>query len=278
MEETFFRGFLQPRIGILASSLLFVLAHWTYGEPFMLVGVALLSLTYALLTRWRGSVWAAAAAHAVFDGVQLLVLVPLAMEQLAPERTSARRSAPARRGALVDWRPLERGETTVAMAPDELQFRLTIDSRFENIELVQVVLNDTLERLGLADDTRHWVDLATREAVANAIKHGNRGAADKNVEIEMAVAGEEVVLRIADQGSGFDPGGVGDPLSPENLLRPSGRGLFYMQSFMDEVTYEGRSGRRHAGDPAQTGVRIATGLERRLRRRRRRMRLQEETR
>ena len=105
-----------------------------------------------------------------------------------------------------------------------------------------MVLNDTLERLGLADDARHWVDLATREAVANAIKHGNRGAADKHVEIEMAVAGEEVVLRIGDQGGGFDPRGVGDPLSPENLLRPSGRGLFYMQSFMDEVTYEGRPG------------------------------------
>ena len=85
VEETFFRGFLQPRVGIGLSSLLFVLAHWTYGEPFMLVGVTLLSLTYALLTRWRGSVWAAAAAHAVFDGVQLLVLVPLAMEQLAPD-------------------------------------------------------------------------------------------------------------------------------------------------------------------------------------------------
>ena len=86
VEETFFRGFLQPRVGIGLSSLLFVLAHWTYGEPFMLVGVTLLSLTYALLTRWRGSVWAAAAAHAVFDGVQLLILVPLAMQQLAPDR------------------------------------------------------------------------------------------------------------------------------------------------------------------------------------------------
>jgi serine/threonine-protein kinase RsbW len=137
---------------------------------------------------------------------------------------------------------LQRSEITEAMARDQLQFRLTIDSRFENIELVQVVLNDTLERLGLEDDTRHWVDLATREAVANAIKHGNREAADKHVEIEMAVAGDEVVLRIADQGGGFDPGIVGDPLSPENLLRPSGRGLFYMQSFMDRVSYEPRSG------------------------------------
>jgi membrane protease YdiL (CAAX protease family) len=82
VEETFFRGFLQPRVGIGLSTLLFVLAHWTYGEPFMLVGVTLLSLTYAALTRWRGSVWAAVTAHAVFDGVQLLVLLPLATRAL----------------------------------------------------------------------------------------------------------------------------------------------------------------------------------------------------
>lgn len=82
VEETFFRGFLQPRVGIGLSTGLFVLAHWSYGEPFMLVGVTLLSLIYAGLARWRGSVWAAATAHAVFDGVQLLVLIPLALKAL----------------------------------------------------------------------------------------------------------------------------------------------------------------------------------------------------
>jgi len=80
-EETFFRGFLQPRLGVAFSSLLFVLAHWNYGSPFMLVGVALLSLAYAGLARWRGNVWAAAAAHAAFDGIQLLWLLPWALEQ-----------------------------------------------------------------------------------------------------------------------------------------------------------------------------------------------------
>lgn len=83
VEEAFFRGFLQPRIGIVASSLLFVLAHASYGEPFMLVGVALLSVVYALLARRRRDVWAAAAAHAVFDAVQLLVLIPFAVERLS---------------------------------------------------------------------------------------------------------------------------------------------------------------------------------------------------
>ncbi len=82
VEETFFRGFLQPRLGIAFSSALFILAHFSYGEPFMLVGVALLSVVYGLLARARGNVWAAVAAHAVFDAVQLLVVVPWAVEQL----------------------------------------------------------------------------------------------------------------------------------------------------------------------------------------------------
>ena len=128
------------------------------------------------------------------------------------------------------------------MRSDEHQFHLAIDSRLENIELVQVVLNDTLERLGLDDDLRHWVDLATREAVANAIKHGNEGNSDKKVEVDVSVEGGEVIVTVADQGHGFDPGRVEDPLAPENLLRPTGRGLFYMQKLMDRVDYGRRAG------------------------------------
>ncbi|HEX2162691.1 MAG TPA: ATP-binding protein [Thermoanaerobaculia bacterium] len=136
---------------------------------------------------------------------------------------------------------LRRDEAS-AMRSDEHQFHLAIDSRLENIELVQVVLNDTLERLGLDEDVRHWVDLATREAVANAIKHGNDCDRDKTVEVDVSVDGADVVVRVADQGGGFDPGRVEDPLAPENLLRPTGRGLFYMQKFMDRVDYGTRAG------------------------------------
>ncbi|HEY6321383.1 MAG TPA: CPBP family intramembrane glutamic endopeptidase [Thermoanaerobaculia bacterium] len=79
VEETFFRGFLQPRIGIVLSSGFFVLAHLSYGQPFMLLGITLLSLIYAFLVRWRQTIWPAIAAHALFDGVQLLVIIPMAM-------------------------------------------------------------------------------------------------------------------------------------------------------------------------------------------------------
>jgi membrane protease YdiL (CAAX protease family) len=83
VEEVFFRGFLQPRIGILGSTAVFALAHLSYGQPFLLVGITLLSLFYGLLVRWRQSVWAAIAAHAVFDLVQLLIVAPSLLRQFS---------------------------------------------------------------------------------------------------------------------------------------------------------------------------------------------------
>ena len=82
VEEGFFRGFLQPRAGATFATLCFVLAHLSYGSPFLLVGVTLLSIIYAGLVLWRRSVWAAATAHFVFDAVQLLVIIPAALETL----------------------------------------------------------------------------------------------------------------------------------------------------------------------------------------------------
>lgn len=87
VEETFFRGFLQPRIGIPLSTAFFVLAHFSYGQPFMLVGITLLSLIYAFLVRWRRNIWAAIAAHTLFDAVQLLIVVPSALRLVGPQGT-----------------------------------------------------------------------------------------------------------------------------------------------------------------------------------------------
>lgn len=81
-EELFFRGLLQRRIGIAASTAIFVLGHVSYGAPMMLVGLTLLSSIYAFLVRWRGSIWAAVVAHAIFDAIQLLVVIPAALAAL----------------------------------------------------------------------------------------------------------------------------------------------------------------------------------------------------
>lgn len=79
VEELFFRGFLQPRLGLAGATCLFVLAHLSYDQPLMLVGITLLSLFYGALVIWRQSLWAAIVAHALFDAVQLLVVIPLAL-------------------------------------------------------------------------------------------------------------------------------------------------------------------------------------------------------
>ena len=86
VEEIFFRGFLQPRIGIALSTGCFVLAHLSYGQPLMLLGITLLSLIYAFLVRWRQTIWPAIAAHALFDGIQLLFIIPAAMRFLGPSK------------------------------------------------------------------------------------------------------------------------------------------------------------------------------------------------
>lgn len=82
VEELFFRGFLQPRVGITVSTALFVMAHLSYDQPFMLVGITALSILFALLVRWRRNILAAIAAHAAFDLIQLLIVVPQVLKRL----------------------------------------------------------------------------------------------------------------------------------------------------------------------------------------------------
>lgn len=120
---------------------------------------------------------------------------------------------------------------------EPLHVHLAIGSRFENIELVQIVLKDSLLSLGLEEDALHWIDIAVREAVANAIKHGNAQDPAKQVDVDLAIEGAELVIQVRDQGEGFNPGEIQNPLAPENLLKPNGRGIFYMKSFMDEINY-----------------------------------------
>jgi len=104
VEEIFFRGFLQPRIGIALSSGFFVLAHLSYGQPFMLLGITLLSLIYAFLVRWRQTIWPAIAAHALFDGIQLLVIIPWAMRWMGTSPGAKPGLAPvAALASLVSW-------------------------------------------------------------------------------------------------------------------------------------------------------------------------------
>ncbi len=120
---------------------------------------------------------------------------------------------------------------------DSERIEITISSRFENIELVQVIAEHLCENAGVDEDGSHWIGMAVREAVANAIKHGNKLDVKKKVHAQFDLHGLELVIRICDEGEGFDPSKVSDPLNPQNLMKTSGRGIFYMRTFMDEVHY-----------------------------------------
>ena len=123
------------------------------------------------------------------------------------------------------------------MALPAPEVQLSIGSRFENIELVKVVVDDFLRQLGMDEDGRHWIEIAVREAVANAIKHGNRQDPAKRVEVDLELAADDLRISVVDQGSGFDPAAVKDPLAPENRFQRDGRGIFYMRSFMDAIDF-----------------------------------------
>ena len=117
--------------------------------------------------------------------------------------------------------------------------RLEFTSAFEMLDCVQAVCDHVGRTLGLDDDTHHYVGVAIRESVINAIRHGNRNDASKRVFVEFSTEGPadalDLMIRVRDEGEGFDPSTVADPLAPENLLKPSGRGIFLIRSFMDDV-------------------------------------------
>ena len=117
--------------------------------------------------------------------------------------------------------------------------RLEFSSMVEMLDFVQVVSDHLARGVGLDEDSLHWVSVAIRESVINAIKHGNRNDAEKHVfvEFETSMPSEtpELTIRVRDQGEGFDPELIANPLDPENLLKSSGRGIFLIRNFMDDV-------------------------------------------
>jgi serine/threonine-protein kinase RsbW len=115
--------------------------------------------------------------------------------------------------------------------------RLEFTSAFDMLDFVQIVSDHMSRGIGFDDDAAHWVSVAVRESVINAIKHGNRNDESKHVFVEFETTEQvpELTIRVRDQGEGFDPEEVADPLAPENLLKSSGRGIFLIRNFMDDV-------------------------------------------
>lgn len=120
----------------------------------------------------------------------------------------------------------------------KLHANLVLASRFENIEVAERALVDLCHRAGCAEDEEYWLVTALREAVANAVRHGNQQDPGRVVKITYEIVNSTVTIRVEDEGEGFDPEDIPDPTDPENLLRPSGRGIFYMRQFMNRVDFD----------------------------------------
>jgi len=119
----------------------------------------------------------------------------------------------------------------------QLKANLVLASRFENIEVAERVLRDLCRQAGLGNDDDYWLVTALREALANAIRHGNRQDPTLHVRVAYVVENSTVTITVEDQGEGFDPKDIPDPTDPQNLLRPNGRGIFYMRQFMNRVDF-----------------------------------------
>jgi serine/threonine-protein kinase RsbW len=115
--------------------------------------------------------------------------------------------------------------------------RLDIASRIEMIEVVQTVLAHLSTTMAFDEDAAHYMSVAVRESVVNAMKHGNAGDETRRVLISFTMQPGALEVSVQDEGPGFDPAAVADPVAQENLLKPDGRGIFFMRSFMDEVRY-----------------------------------------
>lgn len=124
-------------------------------------------------------------------------------------------------------------------SPSSDVVRLQFCSVFDMLDFVQVVSDHLCRRVGFDEDAMHWVSVAVRESVINAIKHGNRNDERKLVHVEFTSSSDPdtggLTVSVRDEGEGFEPGELADPLAPENMLKSSGRGIFLIRSFMDDV-------------------------------------------
>jgi serine/threonine-protein kinase RsbW len=113
----------------------------------------------------------------------------------------------------------------------------TLDSSLDSVNKVEELAEQCAVRAGFDEDTVPQIAMAVREAAVNAVLHGNAYDASKHITASFETTTDSLVIRVTDQGPGLDPEKLPDPLAPENILRGSGRGIFLIRAFMDEVHF-----------------------------------------
>jgi len=119
----------------------------------------------------------------------------------------------------------------------EDNYHLEIESDPNNLITVEEFVNYFCKDVHLPDEKLTNVLLAVTEATTNAIIHANKCDINKKVTIDASVENSKLIIKIKDEGEGFDPGNIPDPTEPENLLKDSGRGIYLMRVYMDDLQY-----------------------------------------
>jgi serine/threonine-protein kinase RsbW len=111
---------------------------------------------------------------------------------------------------------------------------LLLDSTLDSVDSAEQIALRVATEAGFEEEDLHKIGIAVRESMVNAVVHGNRYSLKKKVHLQVDCDAERLTITILDEGEGFDPNSLADPLAEENLLRQSGRGLLLMQAFVDE--------------------------------------------
>ncbi len=114
---------------------------------------------------------------------------------------------------------------------------LTLPSRIEAIDKAATAVAELVLRSGIGEEAAFGIDMAVREALANAVIHGNKRDEAKLIEITVKSSHDSFEVSVHDQGPGFNPDTISDPTKEENILKSSGRGIFFMRNFFDEVDW-----------------------------------------
>lgn len=137
--------------------------------------------------------------------------------------------------AVDDWH-IDFARTALADSTTS-RMSYTFDSSLDSVNKIEQLAEQAAERAGFDEDSIPHVAMAVREAAVNAVLHGNAYDTNKQVFVSFETTAEDLIIRISDQGPGLDPDTIPDPLAPENILRGSGRGIFLIRAFMDEVNF-----------------------------------------
>ena len=120
------------------------------------------------------------------------------------------------------------------MAQRPNRISVSLETLLDSVNLAEGITERVAKAAGFSEDDCQKISMAVREGVVNAVRYGNEEQRHKNVGLVFEVEPDRFIVHILDQGRGFDPASLPDPLAEENLLKTSGRGIFLMRTFMDE--------------------------------------------